>query len=64
MRPGALYILGPGTTTRTVMKRLGLPKTLLGVDAVRDGALAGSDLTESDLLGLAGTRPRCSSWSP
>ena len=41
MRPGALYILGPGTTTRTIMERLGLPKTLLGVDAVRDGALAG-----------------------
>ena len=53
MLPGALYVLGPGTTTRTVMERLGLPKTLLGVDAVRDGELAGSDLTESDLLGLA-----------
>ena len=47
MSPGALYILGPGTTTRTVMERLGLPKTLLGVDAVRDGALAGADLTEA-----------------
>ena len=35
--------LGPGTTTRTVMERLGLPKTLLGVDAVLDGALAGAD---------------------
>jgi len=54
MRPGALYVLGPGTTTRTVMERLGLPKTLLGVDAVRDGALAGADLTEADLLALAG----------
>ena len=54
MCPGALYILGPGTTTRTVMERLGLPKTLLGVDAVRDGALAGADLAERDLLALAG----------
>ena len=52
MKPGALYILGPGTTTRAVMRRLGLPKTLLGVDAVLDGRLAGGDLTESDLLGL------------
>ena len=52
MSPGALYILGPGTTTRTVMERLGLPKTLLGVDAVRDGALAGADLTEGELLAL------------
>jgi predicted polyphosphate/ATP-dependent NAD kinase len=52
MEPGALYILGPGTTTRTVMQRLGLPKTLLGVDAVRDGELAGADLTEGGLLAL------------
>jgi predicted polyphosphate/ATP-dependent NAD kinase len=58
MEPGALYILGPGTTTRTIMERLGLPKTLLGVDAVRDGSLAGADLTEGDLLELAAVAPR------
>jgi predicted polyphosphate/ATP-dependent NAD kinase len=57
MRPGALYVLGPGTTTRTVMERLGLPKTLLGVDAVRDGGLAGADLTEGELLALVATSP-------
>jgi predicted polyphosphate/ATP-dependent NAD kinase len=57
MRPGALYILGPGTTTRTVMQRLGLPKTLLGVDAVRAGELAGADLTEAELLELAAEAP-------
>jgi predicted polyphosphate/ATP-dependent NAD kinase len=57
MHAGALYILGPGTTTRTVMERLALPKTLLGVDAVRDGALAGSDLTEGDLLALVREAP-------
>ena len=57
MRPGALYILGPGTTTRTIMTRLGLEKTLLGVDAVLGGALAGSDLTEEDLLRLLQTHP-------
>ena len=57
MQPGALYILGPGTTTRTVMERLGLPKTLLGVDAVRDGELAGADLTEADLLALVDAAP-------
>ncbi len=57
MRPGALYILGPGTTTRTVMERLGLPKTLLGVDAVRDRELAGADLTEGDLVALAADAP-------
>lgn len=50
MRPGCLYIVGPGTTTRTIMERLGLPKTLLGVDAVADGALVAADATEGDLL--------------
>ena len=58
MEPDALYILGPGTTTRTVMERLGLPKTLLGVDAVRGGALAGADLTEGRLLELVAAAPR------
>ncbi len=57
MRPGALYILGPGTTTRTVMERLGLAKTLLGVDAVRDHESAGADLSEGDLLELADAAP-------
>ena len=57
MEPDALYILGPGTTTRTVMQRLGLPKTLLGVDAVRGGELAGADLTEADLLALVDAAP-------
>lgn len=52
MRPGCLYIVGPGTTTRRVMSALGLPKTLLGVDAVLDGALVGADLNENALLQL------------
>jgi predicted polyphosphate/ATP-dependent NAD kinase len=60
MEPGALYVLGPGTTTRTVMGRLGLPKTLLGVDAVRDGELAGADLTEGGLLSLIAAAGRAS----
>ena len=57
MGPSALYVLGPGTTTRAVMERLGLPKTLLGVDAVRDGELVGADLTEAGLLELAAAAP-------
>ena len=39
------------------MERLGLPKTLLGVDAVRDRALAGTDLTEDELLALVAAAP-------
>ncbi|WP_417280876.1 ATP-NAD kinase family protein [Celeribacter sp.] len=52
MRPGCLYILGPGTTTHRVAKTLGLDATLLGVDAVVDGRLVGRDLDERGLLAL------------
>jgi predicted polyphosphate/ATP-dependent NAD kinase len=48
--PGRLYILGPGTTTRAIARRLGLPKTLLGVDLVRDGVIVGTDVDEAMLL--------------
>ncbi|HQG54223.1 MAG TPA: ATP-NAD kinase family protein [Thermoleophilia bacterium] len=52
MEPGELQIIGPGTTTRTILDRLGLPATLLGVDAVIDGELVAGDATEKDLLDL------------
>ncbi|MEO8291728.1 MAG: ATP-NAD kinase family protein [Actinomycetota bacterium] len=55
MRGDTLYILGPGTTTRAIMQKLGLPKTLLGVDAVLDGRRVGVDLTEKELLDLLAT---------
>lgn len=57
MDPRRVYVLGPGTTTRRVMRRLGLPKTLLGIDAVRAGRLLGADLGERDLLELIGDEP-------
>ena len=58
MKPGRLYILGPGTTTRAVTDALHLPKTLLGVDLVRDGAVIAADATEGDILrALAECRP-------
>ncbi|WP_127506331.1 ATP-NAD kinase family protein [Actinoplanes solisilvae] len=50
MRPGRLYILGPGTTTRRVAHALGLSSTLLGVDAVVDGEFVGVDLDEQGIL--------------
>lgn len=52
MDPRRIYVLGPGTTTRRIADRLGVPKTLLGVDAVRGGRLVGSDLGERELLAL------------
>ena len=47
-----LYLLGPGTTVRAVTNAMGLPKTLLGVDAVASGELIGEDVNESAILEL------------
>ena len=52
MDPADLYLIGAGTTTRMLMQLLGLPFTLLGVDAVVDRRLAGSDLGEAQILEL------------
>lgn len=57
MDPRRVYVLGPGTTTRRIAAHLGVPKTLLGVDAVRAGHLIGSDLGERELLELLGEEP-------
>ena len=57
MEPGRGYVLGPGTTVRAVAERLGISKTLVGVDAVRDGALIVADASEDDLLGFVGEGP-------
>jgi predicted polyphosphate/ATP-dependent NAD kinase len=47
-----LWLVGPGTTTRVLFDVLDLPKTLLGVDAVRAGELVASDGDEGQLLEL------------
>ena len=52
MEDGWLYIIGPGTTTRAITSRLGLDKTLIGVDVVAEGKLAAVDVNESQLLEL------------
>lgn len=58
MEDGVLYLLGPGSTTAAVAKAMGQGKTLLGVDAFEDKERVAADLSESDILGLLGTRPR------
>lgn len=50
MRGGVTYILGPGSTVAKVAELLGLEKTLLGVDVVRDGRLMVKDAGERELL--------------
>ncbi|MGA2699288.1 MAG: ATP-NAD kinase family protein [Methanoregula sp.] len=57
MLPGVLYIIGAGTTTEAIARRLGVKKTLLGVDAVRDGCLVASDTDEKTLLDLVSRYP-------
>ncbi|HOO53253.1 MAG TPA: ATP-NAD kinase family protein [Methanothrix sp.] len=50
MRDGSAYILGAGTTTAKIAEVLGVKKTLLGVDVVKDGRLICRDASERDLL--------------
>ena len=47
-----LYVLGPGTTVRPIAEKLGLSKTLLGVDVVLNGELVAADANEEKLLEL------------
>ncbi len=50
MEPGTTYVLGPGTTTRRIARRLGFEGTLVGVDIVRNGRLVAADVGERQLL--------------
>jgi predicted polyphosphate/ATP-dependent NAD kinase len=48
----SLYLLGPGTTLKAITDEMGLPKTLLGVDAVYARQLVEKDLNERGILRL------------
>ena len=50
MRPDVVYIVGPGTTTRTIGDLLDSKKTLLGVDLFRDRIMIASDVNEKQIL--------------
>lgn len=56
-RPGATYLMGPGSTTAAIMAELALPNTLLGVDVVCDGKLLATDSDEERLLQLLAEAP-------
>ena len=47
-----IYIIGPGTTTRAIASRLGLTKTLIGVDVILNRKLLDADVNEKRLLEL------------
>ncbi len=50
LEPNVIYILGPGTTTRTLTDLLGEEKTLLGVDLLRDRKVIARDVNEREIL--------------
>ncbi|MFX1349379.1 MAG: ATP-NAD kinase family protein [Promethearchaeota archaeon] len=52
MQPDILYLLGPGTTIKTITDNLNLPKTLLGIDAIYMRQIVGKDLNEKGILEL------------
>lgn len=50
--PETLYLVGAGTTPKAFMDQLGLPNTLLGVDAVLDEQLLDSDMDAASIEAL------------
>lgn len=51
MKEDATYILGPGTTVKTVADLLDIKKTVLGVDIYKDGKVY-NDVNESKILDI------------
>ena len=49
MIPDVLYILGAGTTTESIAREIGVNKTLLGVDAVKNKKTVAMDIDEKTL---------------
>jgi predicted polyphosphate/ATP-dependent NAD kinase len=50
MKPEVIYIVGPGTTTRTIADLLDQKKTLLGVDLFQNKEIAAHDVNEKQIL--------------
>ncbi len=57
MQPRVLYIVGPGTTTRTVADLLDQKKTLLGVDLIQDKKIVTKDVNEQQILQAIDAKP-------
>ena len=58
--PGTTYILGPGSTVERIAKRLGIKKSLLGVDVAKgDGTTLRLDIDEATLMSsISKTSPK------
>ena len=51
------YLLGPGTTVKAITDKLGLHKTLLGVDLLYNDQIIASDLNEQQILTYINNNP-------
>ncbi|MGA1819411.1 MAG: ATP-NAD kinase family protein [Thermoplasmatota archaeon] len=56
--PGSVFILGPGGTLSTIGERIGIDKTLLGVDVVRGADQIGRDCSEKKLFSILDDLPK------
>jgi predicted polyphosphate/ATP-dependent NAD kinase len=50
MKPDVVYVIGPGTTTRTIGDLLDAKKTLLGVDLFYNKKIVANDVNEKQIL--------------
>jgi predicted polyphosphate/ATP-dependent NAD kinase len=57
MQPETLYIVGPGTTTRTISDLLDQKKTLLGVDLFWNKKIIAKDVNEAQILQALNGKP-------
>lgn len=52
-----LYILGPGSTVKKICDALGVEKTLLGVDVLKNGRIIAKDANEEKLIKTLDSHP-------
>jgi predicted polyphosphate/ATP-dependent NAD kinase len=57
MKPDVVYIIGPGTTTRTIGDLLDAKKSLLGVDLFYNKKIVANDVNEKQILEAIGGKP-------
>jgi predicted polyphosphate/ATP-dependent NAD kinase len=57
MKPDIAYVIGPGTTTRTIGDLLDAKKTLLGVDIFSNKSLIAEDVNEKQILEIIEEKP-------
>ncbi len=58
MNEEVLYLLGPGTTVKSISDRLNVSKALLGIDAIYNKEIIKNDINENDILSLLKIYPQ------